>query len=34
VHRAAPKPGIVAGEIVTDDGLGALGEPVWRVGSR
>lgn len=41
VHRAASgaepvahKPGVVAGEIVTDDGLGSLSQPVWRVGSR
>lgn len=32
MHRAAAKPGVVAGEIVTDDGVDAL--PVWRVGSR
>ncbi len=36
IHRAAKggKPGVVTGEIVTDDGLGSLGKPVWRVGSR
>lgn len=37
MHRAAPKaavPGVVAGEIVTDERLEDLGEPVWRVSSR
>jgi serine/threonine protein kinase len=36
VHRAASDgtPGVVAGEIVTDDGLPVHGAPVWRVGSR
>jgi hypothetical protein len=36
VHRAASggRPGVVAGEIVTDDGLGAMAAPVWRVSSR
>jgi serine/threonine protein kinase len=32
--QPAPAPGVVAGEIVTDDGLGTLGAPVWRVSSR
>jgi serine/threonine protein kinase len=38
VHRAASgaqhKPGVVAGEIVTDDGLEAVSRPVWRASSR
>jgi serine/threonine protein kinase len=36
VHRAAPggKPGVVAGEIVTDEGFGPLSSPLWRASSR
>jgi hypothetical protein len=36
VHRAAPggKPGVVAGEIVTDEGFGPLASPLWRASSR
>jgi hypothetical protein len=32
--RPAPKPGVVAGEIVTDDGLRLLRRPAWRVSTR
>ena len=39
VHRVASethehKPGVVAGEIVTDDGFEAMARPIWRASSR